>query len=76
MKKMLNIVCCAKLLLDPNSEISCLKVVSFLGRRAFEKLDCPKSTKFFVFEACDRVKRILKFFLKLKMKLNSKKYLF
>ena len=47
-KKMLNIVCCAKLLLDPNSEISCLKVVSFLGRRAFEKLDCPKSTKFFV----------------------------
>ena len=31
---------------------------------------------FYPFEACDRVKRILRFFKKLKMKLNSKKYLF
>ena len=44
-KKMLHIVCCAKLLLDPNSKISCLNVASFLGRKAFENLDCyPKST--------------------------------
>ena len=42
---MLHIVCCAKLLLDPNSKISCLNVASFLGRKAFENLDCyPKST--------------------------------
>ena len=39
-------VCCAKLLLDPNSKISCLNVASFLGRNAFENLDFyPKIKK-------------------------------
>ena len=40
---MLHILCCAKLLLDPKSKISCLNVASFLGRGASENLDCyPK----------------------------------
>ena len=40
---MLHILCCATLLLDPKSKISCLNVSSFLGRRASENLDCyPK----------------------------------
>ena len=38
--KRLHIVCCAKLLLDPNSKISCINVASFLGRKAVENFDC------------------------------------
>ena len=45
-KKMLQIVFCAKLLLAPNSKISCLNVASFLGPKAFENLGCyPKINK-------------------------------
>ena len=39
-KIMLHILCCAKLLLDPNSKILCLNVASFLGRRASENVGC------------------------------------
>ena len=43
---MLHFLFCAKLLLDPNSKISCLSVASFLGSRASEYLDCcPKMSK-------------------------------
>ena len=57
---MLDILCCAKLLLDPNYKISCLNVASFLGRMASENLECyPKIRMniFFVkkvFKVCDR----------------------
>ena len=45
-EKKLHIVCCAKLLLDPNSKIACLNVASFLGRKAFKNLGCnPKISK-------------------------------
>ena len=44
--KKLHILCCAKLLKDPNSKISVLYVASFLGRRASENLECyPKMSK-------------------------------
>ena len=33
-EKKLHILCCAKVLLDPKSKLSCLNFVSFLGRRA------------------------------------------
>ena len=56
--KMLHILCCPKLLFDPNSKISCLYFASFLGRcRASENLACyPKIShnKKLVFEDCDR----------------------
>ena len=39
-KKILHILLCAKLLLDPKSKISCHNVASFLGRRASENLGC------------------------------------
>ena len=46
LKKILHILLCAKLLLDPKSKISCHNVASFLGRRAPENLDCyPKISK-------------------------------
>ena len=56
-------VCCAKLLLDPNYQISCLNVASFLGRKASENLGCcPKINKknLFknLFEVCDRGERM------------------
>ena len=50
------IVCCAKLLLDPNSKITCLNVASFLGRKAFENLGFhPKIQKdiFFAIPFCN-----------------------
>ena len=46
---MLHILCCAKLLLDPNSKKSCLNVASFLGHRASEIWTVTlKSAQFFV----------------------------
>ena len=49
-KKKKHILCCAKLLKDPNTKISVLYVASFLGPRASENLDCyPKMSKFFIF---------------------------
>ena len=66
-EKMLHILCCAKLLLDPNSKLSSPNDTCFLGCRASEKfalLDCYPNLSpiFFVkhnFEASDRGERIL-----------------
>ena len=74
-KIMLHILCCAKLLLDPNSKISCLNVASFLGRRASKNFDCcPKISKFF--QGCDRWGTFSSIYLKAKNEEKFKKYLF
>ena len=75
---MLHIVCCAKLLLDPNSKISCLNVASFLGRKAFENLDCyPKiNNNNKIVKPFWSLRQGGMYFLKAKNKVKFKKKLF